>query len=129
MIELTNDQYRALNFLVRNGVDTALSELYSNHGRWDKDFAPLNQIDREELAIAIVTGKFISMPTPLEKLVALIASFEVRSEGLAGREKGLCEDIVQGLKDLLQVFIKNGEVDSVFLDFYKKSRGESCWQI
>ncbi|MCY7948036.1 hypothetical protein P8891_06165 [Bacillus atrophaeus] len=122
MLELTKDQYRALNFLVKNGVDRALSELYSNHGYWEKYFAPLNHVDREKLAIAIVTGKFMKMPTPLERLIVLIASFEVRSKGLAEREKGLCQEIVADLKTLLEAFIVNGEVDSALLDFYKKRK-------
>lgn len=106
MLKLKREQIEPFKQLQANGRDNALSALYGHgldhmaHGEWTGVFAPLNSIKREELAIAIATGRYEVEKTPLEKVHSMIMTYHVRSMSLEGREKDLCQDIVTELREL-----------------------------
>ncbi|WP_198864039.1 hypothetical protein [Bacillus velezensis] len=64
------------------------------------ELAPLNIIEREQLAVAVVTGRYNMEKTPLEAVQKMILTYQARVEAVIGREKELCQDIVTELNDL-----------------------------
>ncbi|MEC3841540.1 hypothetical protein [Bacillus amyloliquefaciens] len=114
MLVLTKEQVKPFKLLQDGGRDNALSAIYGNgladmaHGEWAGSFAPLNSIEREQLAVAIATGNYKVETTPLEAVQKMILTYQKRSTAVKGREQELCQDIVTELNDLKKI-IEKGE--------------------
>ncbi|MEC3841539.1 hypothetical protein [Bacillus amyloliquefaciens] len=73
MLKLTVEQGKAFKELIAYGEDSALELIYSGrnrcgpHGSWTHLYAPLNNIDREALAVAVVTANYEVAKTKLER--------------------------------------------------------------
>lgn len=109
-LTLTRAQLKPFKLLRDSGIDNALSLIYGQgimeSGRLTGELSPLNIIEREQLAVAVVTGRYNVEKTPLEAVQKMILTYQARMEAVKGREKELCQDIVTELNDLKKIIEK-----------------------
>lgn len=114
-LTLTRAQLKPFKLLRDSGIDNALSLIYGQgimeSGRLTGELAPLNIIEREQLAVAVVTGRYNMEKTPLEAVQKMILTYQARVEAVIGREKELCQDIVTELNDLKKIIEKEASRD------------------